>query len=114
MLPLLAPGAGPEAAPRAVRFVCRLTPSVSIGVFEQLPPEEGVARLRNLSAEADEVLELTPYPLLTVVDQRRLKCNKLSSTYAYDFLHMFELAAQAEGEADEEVEHAPAVWDGKV
>tara|TARA_B110001452_G_scaffold267606_1_gene278415 strand:+ start:4830 stop:7067 length:2238 start_codon:yes stop_codon:yes gene_type:complete len=39
---------------------------------------------------------LSPYPLLSLLDQKRLRCTQLLTTYAYDYIHMFELAVQHE------------------
>ena len=38
---------------------------------------------------------LEAYPLLSVMDQKRLKCQKLLTTYCYDFIHLFEIALAA-------------------
>ena len=97
-LEIVVPVADPvdtHAEPRVLRFVVSFALSVAIDVYEEVL-SGGATNLRRLSGEEGVVTPLEPYPLLTVVDQKRLKCNKLASTYAYDFLHMFEIAAQNE------------------
>ena len=112
-LQLWAPGKTGEP-PVAVRVSCRLAPSLSISLFSETPlPGGGVQLLalgsgstgaapRRASADSLETQngskQLEPYPLLSLLDQKRLRCHKLLTTYAYDWMYMFELAVQQEWE----------------
>ena len=46
--------------------------------------------LAKVGAAAAAPAKLAPYELLSVVDQKRLKCQKLKTTYAPDFIVMYE------------------------
>lgn len=89
--------------PTIARVICRLGPSVTIDTFEEVCRADGSLGLRQVrpakgprqSPEAGPPVALEPYPLLSVVDQKRLRCQKLSTTYCYDFIHLFEIAVAA-------------------
>lgn len=100
------------------RILCRLAPSNSIDVYEEVDADGGGAdalaaapkRLRkharagmavklSSSPLQPPLLSLEPYALLSVVDQKRLKCQKLATTYAYDFIDIFDHVLQTQWEA---------------
>ena len=108
--------APPGGTVQQVRIVCALNVGVSVHVFaetlvnarieltplnEKLTPANEKLTPANEKAKAEPLAEGTtyvaPYKLLSIVDQKRLKCLKLATTYAYDFLHLFELAVSAVG-----------------
>jgi len=97
VLPLLLPG---QSTPSLVRIVCSLAVDVSIQIFAE-KPALGLIELAPLNdkAKASPLTEGThhvaPYKLLSIVDQKRLKCLKLATTYAYDYLALFELSVSA-------------------
>ena len=91
----------------------RLAPSIDIKIYERGRPRgHGPTHPRSAAASpaaaapgpqsrcshrsADEWRRpLESYALLSIVDQKRLKCLKLATTYAYDYIHIFELAVKA-------------------
>jgi len=107
VLPLWAPSTPKSAlastAPTIVRIICRLGPSMTIDVYEEVCRDDGSLGLRQMRQAAGGALTpssgspvaLEPYALLSVVDQKRLRCQKLLTTYCYDFIHLFEIAVGA-------------------
>mmetsp|Transcript_29227 Transcript_29227/g.75274 ORF Transcript_29227/g.75274 Transcript_29227/m.75274 type:complete len:927 (-) Transcript_29227:436-3216(-) len=99
VLPLCEPSKV-HSPPRSIRIVCSLAVDVSIHIFgETLNSEVTELTPLNDKAKASPLTEGTPhvapYKLLSIVDQKRLKCLKLATTYAYDYLHLFEVAVAA-------------------
>jgi hypothetical protein len=102
-LPLWEPD-GTDHKPKQYRVICRLAPSIKITTYEEVETVDQLGttttELRAVASTADEPaaegqLMLEPYRLLSIVDQKRLKCQKLATTYAYDYVHSFELAVAA-------------------
>uniref|UniRef100_A0A7S4BXK4 Acetyl-CoA carboxylase n=1 Tax=Chrysotila carterae TaxID=13221 RepID=A0A7S4BXK4_CHRCT len=108
--------------PTQVRIICRLAPSLSIDAYEEVssfvssgtypaaattsPASVAAAAaiatthtatitLKPILGKGATATAIAPYTLLSVVDQKRLRCKKLRTTYAYDFVTMYELAVQA-------------------
>ena len=114
-LPLWLPGKTSEP-PLSVRICCRLAPSLSIALYTEeemaggsLSAGVSLTALGGAANGGDRLLTrqdtvlmpgqerlLSPYPLLSLLDQKRLRCTQLLTTYAYDYIHMFELAVQHE------------------
>ena len=100
VFPLLEPGAAAGATPRIFRTICILAPTFQIKIFEEIETEVGSlapspVELRPLLSPTEPPVGLEPYQLLTIVDQKRLKCQKLATTYAYDYISTFEVAVAA-------------------
>ena len=99
-LPIWEPNAT-NVPPRHVRVVCRLAPSVEVRIYEEAVEGE-VTMLKLINGETagrkaaqGELAKEKPlkaYELLSIVDQKRLKCLKLATTFAYDYIQLFELA----------------------
>jgi len=87
VLPMVEPG---SATPKNARVICRLAPSVDIKIYEEVEAS-GTTSLKLLNGAA-EPKPLAPYELLSIVDQKRLKCLKLATTFCYDFEVLFEAA----------------------
>jgi len=92
----------PATSPTIARVICRLGPSVRIDTFEEVCLDDGSLGLRQIrpaqstrGASSEPPVALEPYPLLSVIDQKRLKCQKLSTTYCYDYIHLFDIALAA-------------------
>ena len=98
VFPLLEPSAAAGATPRVFRIICTLAPTFQIMIFEEIETEAlspSPVELRPLLAPTEQPIGLEPYQLLTIVDQKRLKCQKLATTYAYDYISTFEVAVAA-------------------
>mmetsp|Transcript_32468 Transcript_32468/g.74377 ORF Transcript_32468/g.74377 Transcript_32468/m.74377 type:complete len:2019 (-) Transcript_32468:454-6510(-) len=99
VFPLCEPSS-PTAPPRTFRVICRLSPAFQFKIFEEVSFESSTfgaasVELRPVSAGSEQPIGLEPYQLLTIVDQKRLKCQKLATTYAYDYPSTFDLAVTA-------------------
>ena len=95
VLPIWEPGKT-DLPPRNTRVICRLAPSYDVKIYEEVDSPSGGIDLRPMitgeSSLVDVAKQLEPYELLSIVDQKRLKCLKLATTYCYDFPQLFELA----------------------
>ena len=99
VLPIWEPGKT-NVPPRSTRVICRLAPSYDIKIFEEVDGGGSAPQLKSINnGEVSPLEPLAPYELLSIVDQKRLKCLKLATTYAYDFTHLFELAVSAAWES---------------
>jgi len=74
-----------------IRMVVQMAPSISIECYEESILPDGSI---GLSKAGGTPVKLAPYALLSVVDQKRLKCQKLRTTFAPDFVVMYENAVQ--------------------
>ena len=121
-IPLLVDPSDKEKV-KAVRVIASLAPSLKIKVYGEVAndvePGTAPTHTRSDSGIAEDALRrsitgpqavmLTPigttngegpkplksYAQLSSLDQKRLKCAKLLTTYAYDYIHMYELALKA-------------------
>ena len=103
VVPIWAPG-HTDVAPKTMRIIARLAPSIDIKIYEEVAASamfggSSKTELRLLNGSTAEPKMLLPYEQLSSIDQKRLKCLKLATTYAYDYTHLFELAVSAAWES---------------
>lgn len=93
--------AQPESGP--MRVIARWSHTLQVAAYREVdrapqPPALQLIASKPRGDPSNGKSAATPYSLLSLVDQRRMRCHKAGTTYAYDLLDMFTASVKAQWE----------------